>query len=97
MLTDTDIQALVEAATHRLQVSFTYLKATSGETVQHTGGIVEITSDGRMWLWDTTLNDHIRQFFMSNMNSPTVLQQPFDNMAAGGFPLKINGQIIIGA
>ena len=96
MLTDTDIQAMMTAATNRLQITIVYLKKTTGETVQHTGGVVEIDgANGLLWLWDTTMNDHIRKFLLSNVEGLQVLQQPFDSSSAGGFPLKINGQIIV--
>jgi len=95
MLTDTDMQAMVQAALNRLQITFTYLKATTGETVQHTGGIVEIrASEGVTYIWDTQTNDHIRRFILANFGSVQVLQQPFDNFSAGGYPLIINGQVM---
>jgi len=95
MLTELDMQAMMQAATSRLQISFIYLKATTGETVQHQGGIVEIrASEGCVFIWDTTSNDHIRKFLLPNFSSLQVLQQPFDNISAGGYPLIINGQIM---
>jgi len=93
MLSNTDVQALMEAAMARLQVSIMYQKV-SGDmgVVSHTGGVVEINSDtGFLWLWDTSLNDHIRRFYMSQILSLQVFQIPFDYMSAGGYPLKING------
>lgn len=96
MLSSTDVQAITEAAMARLQISIVYQK-TSGDVavVAHTGGIVEINSGtGFLWLWDTSQNDHIRRFFLQNIQSVQVLQIPFDNMSAGGYPLKINGTIM---
>jgi hypothetical protein len=86
----------MEAATARLQVSITYQKVSGDKAmVTHAGGVVEINSDtGFMWLWDTSLNDHIRRFYMNQVLSLQVLQMPFDYMSAGGFPLKINGEIM---
>ena len=95
MLTDTDMEALMQAALNRFQIRFTYLKATTGETVQHTGGIVEIrSSEGVAFIWDTELNDHIRKFILANFYSLQVLPQRFDNASAGGYPLVINGQVM---
>jgi len=92
-MTTTDIEALVEAALNRLQVSLNYTKATTGEIVNHKGGIVEIrSSEGILYLWDTTLNDHIRKFILANINSFQVLPEKFDYMSAGGYPIVINGQ-----
>ena len=96
MLTDTDIQALETAAINRLQITVTYLKKTTGETVQHSGGVIELTSDGIMWFWDTVEARGPKKMYLSNIMSLQVLQVPFDNAAAGGFPLKINGQEIVG-
>ena len=98
MLSDTDYQALVDVAMKRLQITFTYQK-TSGDqaVVQHTGGVVEINADtGFLWVWDTSENDHIRRFFLSNILNLQVYGVPFDNGSAGGYPLKINGQIMTG-
>ena len=98
MLSDTDFQAMVDAAMRRFQVSVTYQK-TSGDqsVVQHTGGVVEINSDtGFLWLWDTNENDHIRRLYLANIMSLQVFPTPFDNASAGGYPLKINGQIMAG-
>jgi hypothetical protein len=98
MLADTDFQALVDAAMKRMQVSITYQK-TSGDqaTVVHTGGVVEISADtGFLWLWDTSMNDHIRRFFLANILNLQVYEIPFDNASAGGYPLKINGAIMAG-
>lgn len=94
MLSSTDVQALMEAAMARLQVSITYQKVSGDMAmVIHTGGVVEINSDtGFLWLWDTQQNDHIRRFYLSQILSLQVLQLAFDNASAGGFPLKINGQ-----
>jgi len=95
MLSEIDMQAMIQAAMNRMQINFTYLKATTGETVQHVGGIVEIrASEGCVFIWDTSLNDHIRKFLLPNFESFQVLQQPFDNLSAGGYPLVINGQIM---
>ena len=95
MLSDTDIQALMDAAMRRFQVTLTYMKKTDGTTVTHTVGIVEMTGD-TLWGWDTQLNDHIRRFYMENIQGIQVLPFTFNNIAAGNFPLKINGQVIAG-
>ncbi len=97
MLSDTDIQALVDAATKRLTVEINYVKKEDGTSVVHTGGVTKIDSSvGSMWLWDTGLNDHIRRFYLQNIMQLQVLPIPFNNAAAGGYPLEINGQIIAG-
>lgn len=97
MLSDTDIEAMLDAAQKRLTISFEYVKKETGELVTHTGGVTKIDSSvGAMWLWDTGLNDHIRRFILQNMGPLRVLPMPFDNAAAGGYPLEINGQIIAG-
>ena len=98
MLSDTDVQALMDAAQKRLQIAITYQKVSGDmQVVNHQGGVVEINSDtGFLWLWDTTTNDHIRRFYMQNVMSLQVLDLAFDNISAGGYPLKINGQIIQG-
>jgi len=96
MLSATDVQALMQAAMSRLQISIMYQKV-SGDMAQvtHNGGVVEINSDtGFLWLWDTSLNDHIRRFYLQQIMSLQVLQMPFDNLSAGGYPLKINGAIM---
>ena len=98
MLSDTDIQAMIDAAMKRLQISIVYQKVSGDQAmVQHTGGIVEINpGTGFLWLWDTGENDHIRRFYLANVLSMQVLPTPFDNASAGGYPLKINGQEIQG-
>lgn len=96
MLSETDVQALMQAAMARLQVSIMYQKVSGDMSmVSHAGGVVEINSEtGFLWLWDTSTNDHIRRFYLQQILSLQVMQTPFDNMSAGGFPLKINGAIM---
>lgn len=96
MLSETDVQALMQAALARLQVSVMYQKVSGDMAmVSHTGGVVEINSDtGFLWLWDTSTNDHIRRFYLQQILSLQVLQMPFDNISAGGYPLKINGAVM---
>jgi|GEM_PF-3131064 hypothetical protein len=92
-----DIQPLVVALQNKLQVTLTYQKKTTGEIVTHTGGIYEIgphkkTGVSTLWLWDTALNDHIRDFIIDNIQSFQVLQTPFQ--PNGIWPLKLNGEVI---
>jgi hypothetical protein len=96
MLSETDVQALMQAAMARLQITIMYQKVSGDMSmVSHTGGVVEINSDtGFLWLWDTSQNDHIRRFYLQQILSMQVLQTPFDSMSAGGYPLKINGEIM---
>ncbi|MFA5397485.1 MAG: hypothetical protein WC346_15860 [Methanogenium sp.] len=93
----TDIQPLVVALTNKLQVTLVYQKKKTGEIVTHTGGIYEIgphkkTGVYTLWLWDTSLNDHIRDFIVDNIQSFQVLEIPF--VPNGLFPLKYNGEIV---
>jgi hypothetical protein len=90
------VEPLITALQGKLQVTLTYEKKTTGEVVTHTGGIYEIGSNKQgvpvLWLWDTTLNDNIRQFLLSNIIDAQVLDVPFQTN--GLFPLKLNGQVI---
>lgn len=96
MINQQDMEALVQAATNKLQVTFTYLKKSTGETVVHTGGIYEIgvNKSGApcIWMWDTAANDNIRQLLQENIISIQVLETPF--FPPNPWPIKINGQII---
>ena len=97
MLTDQDMQALVTATTNKLQVVINYVKKTTGEYVTHTCGIQEIGAHNKsgepgIWGWDTSLNDNIRFFAMANIQSIEVQNIPF--FPVGGYPIKINGQIV---
>ena len=92
-----DIQPLITALQNHLQITLTYLKATTSEIVVHTGGIQEIgphsvTGKATLWLWDSSLNDHIRNFIIDNIQSFEVLQLPYQPNPA--WPLKLNGEVI---
>lgn len=91
-----NVDVLVNALTSRMQVTLTYQKKTTGEVVTHTGGIYEIgvnkAGNPCLWLWDTSKNDHIRDFLLSNIVSCIPLQIPFQPDPQ--FPLKLNGEII---
>ena len=91
-----NVDELVNALTSKLQVTLTYQKKTTGEVVTYTGGIYEIGANRAgnpcLWLWDTSMNDHIRDFLLSNIISYQVLQLPF--LPDPAFPLKLNGEII---
>lgn len=97
MLSEQDMQALVTATTNKLQVVINYTKKTTGEFVTHTCGIVEIgvnvkSGEPGIYAWDVNFNDNIRFFVMANINSIEVLNLPF--FPQGGYPIKINGQIV---
>jgi hypothetical protein len=96
MLSQLDIDALAAATQNKLQVTLTYTKKATGETVVHTGGVYEIgvNKSGApcVWLWDTSLNDNIRQFLTENIISLQVLDIPFSPPQP--YPIKINGQIV---
>ena len=91
-----NVDELVVALRNSFQVTLVYQKKTTGETVTHTGGIQEIgvnkAGNSCLWLWDTSLNDHIRDFLLSNIVSYQVLNLPY--ISTTGFPLKLNGEII---
>lgn len=87
----SDIGPLEEACKNKLQVVLNYTKKTTGENVQHQGGIYEINGD-ILWLWDTNLNDNIRKFLIENINSFEVLNISF--FPPQQFPIKINGEIV---
>jgi hypothetical protein len=91
-----DPNVLVTALQGHLIVTLTYQKKTTGETVTHTGGLYEINSadpsGAVVWLWDTSLNDHIRKFLIGNIIDVQVLQEAF--VPTQGWPFKLNGQII---
>jgi hypothetical protein len=91
MLDAVSTDAMIKALQNKLQVTINYTKKSTGEAVTHTGGIQEI--DGNiLWLWDTSLNDHIRKFLLENITGIQVLDVPF--FPTGGFPLKLNGEIL---
>lgn len=96
MLSQVDVDALVKAAQNKLQVTFTYLKKTTGETVIHSGGIYEIgvnkSGTPCIWMWDTSSNDNIRQLLNENIISIQVLDIPF--FPPQPWPIKINGAIV---
>lgn len=96
MLDQVSMDAMYKACANKLQVTLTYLKKTTGETVIHTVGIQEIGTDkvGQpcIWGWDTSTNDHIRIFLLDYIQAIQVLDIPF--IPQGGFPIKINGQEI---
>ena len=92
-----DPNVLITALQGHLIVTLTYEKKTTGEIVVHTGGIQEINSSDPLsgavvWLWDTSLNDHIRKFLLGNIIDVQVLQETYTSLQ--GFPFKLNGQII---
>jgi hypothetical protein len=90
------IDPLIEALQNKKIVTLNYVKSTTGESVIHTGGIQEIGVNQAgaqvLWLWDTQLNDHIRQFLLSNIDNYQVLDE--DYAPVNGWPLKLNGEII---
>lgn len=86
----SDLTPLIEAATNKLQIILDYTK-TNGEVVTHQGGIYEIR-DNYLWLWDTNLNDNIRKFIISNINSYQILDIAF--FPPQPWPIKINGDIV---
>ncbi len=92
-----DLTPLVEALKAHKQITLTYTKGGTGEIVTHTGGIYEIGPNKKgnevLWLWDTALNDHIRQFLIGNIQSFQVLDLDFTDMF--GFGFKLNGEIIV--
>jgi hypothetical protein len=92
----TDLGPLYTACQNKLQVTISYTKETTGEFVSHTGGIYEIGANKKgndvVWIWDTALGDHIRQFLISNINELEVLATPF--IPPEPYPIKINGEII---
>ena len=86
-----EIEPLVEALTHKKQVTLTYTKEKTAETVVHTGGLYEIDgSRNCLFLWDTSLNDHIRRFKLDNIISYEILDIDFIDNFGWGF--KLNGQ-----
>jgi len=87
-----DFGPLYEACRNKLQVTLDYTKG-DGTTVFHTGGIYEIDSvNGKIWLWDVTLNDTIRQFYMNRVNNFQILDATF--FPPQPYPIKIDGEII---
>ena len=93
-----DMDALAQAVRAKKQVVLTYQKkdkATglqTGAIVTHTGGIYEIKVDGSIWLWDTTLNDTIRQFKPEGILNYEVLATDF--LPTQSWPIKVLGEII---
>ena len=92
----TSFDAIATAIRSKLQVTLTYQKKTTGEIVQHIGGVYEIgpnkSGETVIWLWDTSRNDTIRQFLPDNIIDFQVLDIPFQTN--GMWPLKINGDIV---
>jgi len=92
----TDVGPLIEALKGKLQVALTYTKEKTQETVMHTGGIYELgvnkAGNAVLWMWDTTSNDHIRQFLINNIQSFQVLDTPF--FPPHPWPFKVNGEIV---
>ena len=87
-----DVAPLFEACRGKLQVTLEYTKK-DGTYVQHTGGIYEIRSnEGKLWLWDTTVNDHIRVFIMDSIQNFQILDAPF--FPPQPFPIKIDEEIV---
>ena len=90
-----ELEPLVLALQSHMQVTLQYTKE-SGEVVTHTGGITEIGTNKKgnacLWLYDTTANDHIRNFLLDRIVSFQVLDVPYTDMFGWGF--KLNGQII---
>lgn len=88
-----DEEIIKEVILNRKIVTFTYTKKTTGEIVTHTGGIYELGNNKQLnrviWLWDTTTNDHIRQFLVENIGDFQVLDTTFEPNPA--FGLKIDG------
>jgi len=94
MLDQTSLEALTTACQNKLQVTLTYVKKTTGETVVHTIGVQELGGVNKagqpvVWGWDTSLNDHIRAFLVDFIQGVQVLDIPYINST--GFPIKING------
>jgi len=87
----TDITPLIEATKNRKQVTFTYEKKTTGDTVTHTGGIYEIRGDS-LWMWDINSNDSIRRLYLSNIFDFQVLDATF--FPPQPWPIKIEGEIV---
>jgi hypothetical protein len=91
----TDTAPLVEALQAHKCITLQYTKE-NGEQVTHTGGITEIGINKKgnqvLWLWDNTLNDHIRQFLFNGIMSFQVLDQEYVDAFGWGF--KLNGEII---
>ncbi len=86
-----DVTPLYEACRGKLQVTLDYMKK-DGTFVQHTGGIYELRGD-RLWLWDTTTNDSIRQFIMGNITNFQILDLPFLPMNPE-WGIKIDGMLV---
>ena len=87
---------LLAAIRERKIVDLTYTKKSTGELVYHTGGIQEVGTNKAgnevIWLWDTTSNDHIRQFLIDNIMSYTVTEM--DYVVTNGWAIKIYGEEI---
>ncbi len=90
-------EALIAATRARKIVDLTYTKKSTGELVYHTGGIQEIGSNKAgnevIWLWDTTANDHIRQFLVDNIMSYVVTDA--DYIVTNGWPIKLYGDELL--
>lgn len=90
------MEPLVEALRAHKCITLEYLKE-NGEQVQHSGGITEIGVNKKgnqaLWLFDTYLNDHIRQFLISNIQSFQVLDREYIDSFGWGF--KLNGMLLV--
>jgi predicted DNA-binding transcriptional regulator YafY len=91
----SDMGPLVDALRNKLIVSLDYMKET-GEVVIHRVGIYEIGPNKKgndsLWGWDVDLQDHIRNFLISNIQNFQVLTETFNPPQP--YPLKLNGEII---
>lgn len=90
-----DMEPVIVALRNKLQVILTYVKK-NGETVVHTGGMYEIgvnkAGNEVIWLWDTALNDHIRQFLVVNVTAIQVLDISF--FPPQPYPIKLDGEVV---
>lgn len=94
MISTQDYDALLKAASNKLQVVLTYKKKTTEEINTYTIGIQEIGGVNKagsacIWGWDVQKNDHIRDFLIDNIQRVQVLDTPYYNVS--GFPIKVNG------
>lgn len=88
-----DVTPLYEACKARKIVAITSYTKRDGSDAAHTGGIYEIRSqEGKFWLWDTQLNDHIRVFILNDINSFEVLDEDF--VPSQPWEIKIDGAIV---
>ena len=89
-------EELIRATRERKIVDLTYTKKSDGSTVYHTGGIQEIGTNKAgnevIWLWDTSTNDHIRQFLVDNIMGFIVTEM--DYVPTNGWDIKLYGEIV---